>query len=273
MHLRNDLPRKTTFTLQMEKWIGRVAVVTGASSGIGLAMATALVEHGMKVIGAARNLERLKELENCVKDKGTFVPVKCDITNESDVVSLFQVAKDKFSGIDVLINNAGVGKNTSLLEGSTADWKAIVDTNVMGLSVCAREGVKSMKAKGVSDGYVVNIGSILAFRLSTKIPEINMYCGSKFAMRALTEGLRKEVRNAGTNIRVTHLSPGTVETEMAYKALGPEAAKSIYSSIRCLQPNDIADAVLYVLSTPPHVQVTELTVETTDVMAISNPSE
>ncbi len=96
-----------------------------------------------------------------------------------------------------------------------------------------------------------------------------MYCGSKFAVRALTEGLRNEVRNAGTKIRVTHLSPGLVETEMAYRILGSEVAKSFYSQIRCFQPKDIADAVLYVLSTPPHVQVTELTVDTTDVMGIS----
>ncbi len=250
----------------MGKWIGRVAVVTGASSGIGLAVATALVEHGMKVIGAARNLERLKELEKSLQ--GTFIPVQCDVTDENDVVSLFQVAKDKFSGIDVLINNAGLNKDTSLLEGSTADWKAIVDTNVMGLSVCAREGVKAMKAKGVSDGYVVNVGSIAAFSIPPKVAAANMYCGSKYAVRALTEGLRNEVRNSGNNIRVTHLSPGIVETEFRCRMIGPEAAKSFYSRMRCLQAKDIADAVLYVLGTPPHVQVTELTINTTDVPGI-----
>ncbi len=249
----------------MEKWIGRVAVVTGASSGIGLAMATALVEHGMKVIGAARNLERLKELENSVKDKGTFVPVECDVTNEGSVVSLFKVAADKFGGLDVLINNAGLNKDTSLLEGTTEDWKAIMDTNVMGLSICAREGVKVMRAKGVDDGYVVNVGSLAGFSVPANVPSANMYCASKFAVRALTEGLRNEVRSAGTNIRVTEISPGVVETEFRLRMQGPEAAKSFYSRMRCIQAKDIADAVLYVLGTPPHVQVTELCINTTDV--------
>ncbi len=212
-------------------------------------------------------MERLKELDNCLKDKGTFVPVKCDVTNESDVVSLFQVARDKFGGIDVLINNAGAAINSSVLEGSTVDWKAMIDTNVMGSSFCAREGVKAMKAKGVNDGYVVNVGSVLGFLIPPNAPSASMYCGSKFAVRALTEGLRNEVRNAGTNIRVTHLVPGLVDTEMAHSTLGQiEGAESFHTQVRCLQPKDIADAVVYVLSTPPHVQVTQLTVETTDVL-------
>ncbi len=246
----------------MEKWIGRVAVVTGASSGIGLAVATALVEHGMKVIGAARNLERLKELEKSLK--GTFIPVQCDVTNESDVVSLFQVAKEKFGGIDVLINNAGLNKDTSLLKGTTEDWKAILDTNVMGLSICAREGVKAMRAKGIDDGYVVNIGSIRAYIIPPNSPVLNMYCGSKFAVKALTEGLRNEVRSAGTNIRVSHLSPGVVRTDFVARMRGPEAGKRFHSQIRCLEAQDIADAVVYMLGTPPHVQVTEMIIETTD---------
>ena len=92
-----------------------------------------------------------------------------------------------------------------------------------------------------------------------------MYSASKFAVRALTEGLRNEVRVAGTNIRVTHLSPGIVETEFWYRMQGTEAAKKFYGALRCLQGKDIADAVIYVLGTPPHVQVTELIINTTDV--------
>ncbi len=252
----------------MEKWIGRVAVVTGASSGIGLAVATALVEHGMKVIGCDLDLEKLNELDNSLKGKGIFLPVKCDVTNETEVISLFQVGKDKFGGIDVLINNAGLNKYTSLLEGKTEDWKAIMDTHVMGLSICAREGVKAMRAKGIDDGYVINIGSTASYTFPSHFPAVHMYAGSKFAVRALTEGLKNEVRNAGTNIRVTLLSPGLIKSSFHHKMRGSEAANRLHSSLRCLLPKDIADAVLYVLSTPPHVQVTELTVDNTDVLVL-----
>ena len=249
----------------MDKWIGRVALVTGSSAGIGAAVASALVDHGMHVIGCGRNIDKLKELKETVKGKGTFTPIQCDVTSESSVISMFEEAKSKFGGIDVLINNAGLNKDTTLLGGATDDWKTLLDTNIMGLSICAREGFKSMKAKGADDGYIVNVGSILGHFVAKQAHVTHMYSGSKFAVRALTEGLRNEVRDAGTNIRVTHLSPGVVETEFRIRMQGEEAAKKFYGSLRCLQGNDIADAVVYVLSTPPHVQVTELMINTTDV--------
>ena len=249
----------------MDKWTGRVALVTGASAGIGAAVAKALLEHGMHVIGCGRNIEKLNEFGETLKGKGTFTPVQCDVSDETSVISMFKVAKTKFGGIDVLINNAGINKDTTLLGGTTDDWKSILDVNVVGLSICAREAFKSMKEKGTDDGYIVNVGSITGHTIPKKTPATHMYAGSKFAVRALTEGLRNEVRDAGTNIRVTHLSPGVVETEFRYRMQGPERAKKFYGSLRCLQGKDIADAVIYVLGTPPHVQVTELTINTTDV--------
>ena len=249
----------------MEKWIGRVALVTGSSAGIGAAVASALVDHGMNVIGCGRNIDKLNEFKETMKGKGTFTPIQCDVTSESSVISMFEEAKSKFGGIDVLINNAGLNKDTTLLGGATEDWRTVLDTNIVGLSICAREGFKSMKAKGADDGYIVNVGSIGGHVVAKHSHVSHMYSGSKFAVRALTEGLRNEVRDAGTNIRVTHLSPGVVETEFRFRMQGAEAAKKFYASLRCLQGKDIADAVVYVLSTPPHVQVTELTINTTDV--------
>ena len=249
----------------MDKWIGRVALVTGSSTGIGAAVAAALVDHGMHVIGCGRNLGKLQQFKETLKGKGTFTPVQCDVTNESSVSSMFGEAKSKFGGIDVLVNNAGLNKDTTLLDGATDDWKSILDTNVVALSICAREGFNSMKAKGADDGYIINVGSIAGHVVAKQNHASHMYSGSKFAVKALTEGLRNEVRDAGTNIRVTHLSPGVVETEFRVRMQGAEAAKQFYERLRCLQGKDIADAVVYVLSTPPHVQVTELIINTTDV--------
>ncbi len=247
----------------MDKWVGKVALVTGASSGIGAAVAAALFEHGMHVVGCARNEQKLKEVGQSLQGKGSFTAVKCDVTQEASILSMFQEVTTKYGGIDVLINNAGLNIDTTLLDGNTYDWKTLMDTNVMGVGVVAREGFKAMQAKGANDGYIVTIGSLAGFGVAPAA-NTHLYSASKFAARALTDGLRHEVRAAGTQIRVTHLSPGLVETNFRCSMVGQEAAKVAYSQIRNLQPKDIADGVVYVLGTPPHVQVTELTINTTD---------
>ncbi len=120
-----------------------------------------------------------------------------------------------------------------------------------------------MKGKGISDGHIINIGSINGHRV---IPEGAWHCysASKHAVRALTEGTRNEVRALGKDFRVTEISPGFVETEILNESRGVEAAKQFFSTVRCMQPEDIAESVLYILGAPPHVQVTELIIETTD---------
>ncbi len=248
----------------MQRWSGRVALVTGAYSGIGGGVSSALVKHGMNVIGCGRNLEKLQEFAASLKGPGTFVPVKCDVTKESDVIEMFKFAKEKFNGIDVVVNNAGLNHDTSLLGGKVDDWKSILDTNVLGLSICTREAVKSMKEKGIDDGHVINIGSMSGHKVAKNYDAAHFYSASKYAVRALTEGTRNEARSAGKNFRVTEISPGLVETDFQYRMRGAEMAKKKYGALRCLQPDDIAESVVYALSVPPHVQITELMIETTD---------
>ncbi len=248
----------------MDKWSGKTALVTGAYSGIGGAISEAMIKQGMNVVGCGRNIERLKDFASSLNGPGQFIPVKCDISIEEEVLDMFKTAKQKLGGIHVCINNAGLNFDTTLLEGKTDDWKKVLDINVIGLSVCTREAVKSMRENNIDDGHIINIGSLGGLRLEKDYHAAHMYYASKFAVRALTEGTRNEVRDAGTNIRVSLISPGVVETEFQYRMRGPEKAKKMYGSIQTMEPKDIADSVVYVLSAPLHVQVTQLTIETTD---------
>ncbi len=197
-----------------------------------------------------------------------FIPVRCDITKESDIIEMFKVAKERFNGIDICVNNAGLNTtiNSSLLEGNVENWETMLKTNILGYTICTREAVKSMKEKGIDDGHIINIGGTLGHYIIPKGGEpYHFYSGTKYAVRALTEGTRNEVRSVGKNFRVTHISPGITETEI-HQPLGEEVVKKMLTSMRCLQPEDVGDSVLYALSAPPHVQITELIIDTTDTL-------
>ncbi|RXN10861.1 dehydrogenase reductase SDR family member 11-like protein [Labeo rohita] len=246
----------------MERWIGRVALVTGASVGIGAAVAKSLVQHGMKVVGCARNVEQIEKLATeCVSCgfTGTLLPYKCDLSVEEEISSMFAWIKGQHQGIDVCINNAGLALPEPILSGKTSGWKTMVDVNVIGLSVCTREAYMSMKERDVDDGHIININSMSGHRV---VPSANVhfYSATKYAVTALTEGLRQELRETKSHIRATSISPGIVETEFAYRLFhnNPEKAATSYASIKCLKADDIASAVVYVLSAPPHVQIGDI---------------
>ncbi|XP_024861743.1 dehydrogenase/reductase SDR family member 11-like [Kryptolebias marmoratus] len=183
----------------MERWRGRVALVTGASVGIGAAIAKELVRFGMKVVGCARSVEKIQ-----------------------------------FSSAPFVLPQV----------------------NVVALSVCTREAYQSMKERNVDDGHIINLNSMCGHRI---IPssDIHFYTATKFAVTALTEGLRQELREAKTHIRATCISPGLVETEFGPRLFSqtPEKAAALYSQYKPLEAVDVANAVVYVLSAPPHVQV------------------
>uniref|UniRef100_A0A3P8SR75 Dehydrogenase/reductase SDR family member 11 n=1 Tax=Amphiprion percula TaxID=161767 RepID=A0A3P8SR75_AMPPE len=248
----------------MDRWRGRVALVTGASVGIGAAVAKELVRCGMKVVGCARNVDKIQELaEECKKAgySGVLVPIKCDLTKEEEILSMFATIKEQHKGVDVCINNAGLMLPEPLLSGKTSNWRNMLDLNVIGLSICAREAYQSMKERNVDDGHIINLNSVVGHSVYP-FSEGHFYTGTKFAVTALTEGLRQELREAKSHIRATSISPGVVETEFAYRAYSqePEKAKMLYSQHKNLSGGDIAETVLYVLGAPPHVQIGELTV-------------
>ncbi|XP_016431972.1 dehydrogenase/reductase SDR family member 11-like [Sinocyclocheilus rhinocerous] len=246
----------------MDRWRGRVALVTGASVGIGAAIAKSLVQHGMKVVGCARNVEQIEKLAaECVSSgfSGTLIPYKCDLSVQDDMLSMFSWIKVQHQGIDVCINNAGLALPEPLLSGKTSGWRTMMDVNVIALSVCGREAYQSMKERKVDDGHIININGMCGHRVLHNA-DLHFYTATKYAVTALTEGLRQELREAKTHIRATSISPGLVETELTYRLFSqnPEKAAATYKSIKCLQAVDIANAVLYVLSAPDHVQIGDI---------------
>ncbi|EAA11736.1 AGAP005503-PA [Anopheles gambiae str. PEST] len=239
----------------MDRWTGRVAVVTGASSGIGAAVVKSLANAGMIVIGLARRVERVEELRQQLSEQAAqrLHAIRCDVTREEDIVAAFDQIEQQYGGVDVLINNAGIARGGINLftPGNTDPLRQVLNTNVMGVVLCSREAFQSMKRRSV-DGHIVQVNSVVGHTVPA-FASFNIYPASKFAVTALTESMRHELRIEGTRIKVTSISPGLVRTEAV-----PSELKTGQTPI--LEPEDIADAVLYVLGTPPRVQVHELTI-------------
>lgn len=191
----------------MERWVGRVAVVTGASSGIGSAIVVDLLKAGVIVVGLARRVERVKELAKLVNAKqgAALHAVKCDVSKEEEIKAAFAWVDQKLNGADILVNNAGVFKQTRLIDtNNSADIMATLDTNVLGLVLCTREAFQSMKRRSVNDGHVVLINSIVGHSVPA-VPGIkfNIYPATKHAVTAITEVLRQEFIAENTNIKIT----------------------------------------------------------------------
>ncbi|XP_071946357.1 dehydrogenase/reductase SDR family member 11-like [Antedon mediterranea] len=245
--------------MMADRWVGRVALVTGASVGIGAAIAKKLVKHGMKVVGCANNgVDKVKAIAAELKSQkapGLLYPVKCDVSKENEILAMFAEIKDKFGGVDVCINNAGLSIDCPLMSGKTEDWRRLLEVNVLGLSVCTREALSQMESKGVDDGHIFNLSSLGGHKVLEGIP---FYCGTKHMVTALTEGLRQELRAKKSNIRVTCISPGYVKTEFMSRMLGEEMSEQILSTMKSLNPDDIANALVHALHAPPHCQIHDI---------------
>ncbi|KAF2895027.1 hypothetical protein ILUMI_11149 [Ignelater luminosus] len=248
--------------LSLERWVGKVAVVTGASSGIGAAISEALVTAGLKVVGLARRKEKVEELAKKLSGKcGKLYAIETDVSKPQDIIKAFDWIKNKLGPIHVLINNAGVYKATNLTDGDIDQWKETFNINVLALCTTTREAIKDMKANNVN-GQIIHINSVAGHKCP-EIPNLNVYTASKYAVTALAETLRQELVSMDSKIKITSISPGTVKTGLVI-AGGNSSDTDInrfFDAAPSLEPRDIADAVVYVLSTPPHVQIQELTVK------------
>ncbi|XP_053688049.1 farnesol dehydrogenase-like [Sabethes cyaneus] len=244
----------------MDRWKNRVAAVTGASAGIGWAISRALIQSGMIVVGMARRAEKIEELKLSlpanVRDR--LHACKCDVNNEQDIIAAFKMIDSKFGGADVLINNAGVLKDTLLIKpGNTQLIRDVVDTNIVGLIICAREAYQSMKRRNV-DGHIVNMNSVVGHGVPVGVDTLttyNVYPATKHAVTAITETLRIELLNDNNKVKVTSISPGAVKTDIFND---PQLLKK---PIPFLEPDDIANSVVHVISTPKHVEIKELTIK------------
>lgn len=248
--------------MKMNRWIGRVALVTGASVGIGEAIARDLVKAGLLVVGCARREDKLETLsKNLLGEKGKFYPRKCDLTSEEDIRSMFDwiCSNPELGKVDVCINNAGLSTAETLLDGNVESWKRMLDVNVLALCLCTQLSIKSMVNNNVTDGQIIMISSFSGHRVPPN-PSTRFYAATKFAVTGLLEGWRQEVRDLGGNIRVCAISPGLVQTEFqaAMYPDNPEKVTSIHQSVECLQAEDISEAVTYVLRCPPHTQVHDI---------------
>ncbi|XP_054004166.1 farnesol dehydrogenase-like [Hylaeus anthracinus] len=237
----------------MDRWIGKVAIVTGASAGIGASTVKVLVGYGVKVVGLARDMEKLEKMSaELGKDK--FYPIKCDLRKEEDITNAFKWVETKLGGADVLINNAGIATSQMIIENPTEEYRKILDTNVLAPAICSRLFAQSMKKRNGS-GHIININSIVGHFAESVFQPMGMYPASKYALRALSTELRHEFINSKLKIRVTSVSPGGVETDLVH-CIPDEVLKQV----KILHPNDIADAVAYALGTPENVEIIEITV-------------
>jgi len=238
-----------------------VALVTGTSSGIGEAIAQQLAQQGYRLVICARRRDRLTTLQSQLEAAGAEVLMQtADLRQEAEILALFDNIRQTWGGVDVLVNNAGLGHKSPLMSGETEAWREMLEVNVLALCICTREAIKDMQQRG-DRGHIVHISSLSGHR----VPGASgMYAASKFAVRALTEGLRQELRAADSQIRVSTISPGFTETEFAEKYHGNAAqAQQVYSRFPVLQAEDVANAVVYVLSQPEYVQVHDVLVRST----------
>ena len=244
----------------MAKLEGKVAVVTGASSGIGEATAEALAAEGASVVLAARREERLADLSKRIEEGGGKVlAVACDVADEGQAHGLIQKATEEFGRVDILVNNAGVMLLSTVGKGLSDQWRQMFDVNVLGLLYTTDAAIESMKRQG--SGHLVNISSVAGRKVTRD--SSGVYAGSKFAVGAISEGLRQELLQ--NNIRVTIVEPGAVETELTDHITDEDARESLGGllNLEILQAEDIANAIVYAVTQPERVSVNEILIRPT----------
>jgi serine 3-dehydrogenase len=241
--------------------VTKTVLITGASSGIGLACARALSAVGARLILAARRSDRLKTVTSSLAEEDTDVlALELDVRGADAVQKAIEDLPSDWSDIDVLVNNAGLSKALDPAYGNRVeDIDAMVDTNVKGLLYVTRAVVPTMVARG--EGHIVNIGSTAGHEV---YPGGTVYCATKHAVGAITRGLKMDLH--GTGVRVSSVDPGLVETEFSEVRFDgdKERAEKVYRGMTPLTPEDVADAVLYCVLRPAHVNISEIILMPTD---------
>jgi len=236
----------------------RIVFVTGASSGIGESMAQAFAALGAKILMCARRAERLEKLAQTLEfEYGVAVHYfQMDVRDQPAVEKAVAGLVPEWRAIEILVNNAGLSRGLDKLpQGLLDDWEEMIDTNVKGLLYVSRAVIPGMIER--AKGHIINIGSIAGREV---YPGGNVYCATKFAVQALSKGLRLDL--SGTPIRVSEVAPGMVETEFSLVRFhgNAERAGKVYQGLTPLAPDDVADAVVWCATRPLHVNVSELVV-------------
>ena len=235
--------------------MNKIVLITGATSGIGLGCARKFAENGDKVILTGRNEQRLTEIRKKLTDQGAEVlTLAFDVRDREKAKKYIDDLPEEWKQIDVLVNNAGLALGLEPeYEGNLDDWETMIDTNIKGLLLTTRLIVPGMVER--NSGHIINIGSVAG---DAAYAGGNVYCATKAAVKALTDGLRIDVAN--TAIRVTNLKPGLVETNFSNIRFhgDTERASKLYTGIKPLTGDDIADVAVYAANAPEHVQIAEV---------------
>lgn len=231
----------------------KIVFVTGASSGIGAATAVEFARHGAKLLLCARRLDRLQALEAELRDAGApdIFNFELDVRSRDAVLTTLANLPEPWRAVDVLVNNAGLSRGlTRFYQDDIDNWEEMIDTNVKGLLYVTRAIVPGMVER--NRGHVINLGSIAGH---AAYPNGSVYCATKAAERFLSDGLRIDLN--GTDVRVTSIDPGMVETDFSKVRFhgDEERAAKTYQNIDPLQPEDIADAIVWAATRPPHVSI------------------
>ncbi|MBZ0326549.1 MAG: SDR family NAD(P)-dependent oxidoreductase [Altibacter sp.] len=234
----------------------KIALITGATSGIGKATASLFAKHGIKLILCGRRKERLNAIASELQKQTEVHTLSFDVRDKASVIGSLQSIPASFSEIDILINNAGNAHGLDpIQEGNIEDWEAMLDINVKGLLYVSKAIIPGMIHR--KRGHIINIGSTAGKEV---YPKGNVYCASKYAVDALNQGMRIDLNGKG--IKVGAINPGLVETEFSKVRFKGDSnrAETVYQGYIPLQPEDIADIIWFAVTRPPHVNITDLTV-------------
>lgn len=235
--------------------MNKIVLITGATSGIGLGCARKFAENGDKLILTGRNENKLAEIRDELEKKGSKVlTLTFDVRDREQATRCINSLPEEWRDIDVLVNNAGLALGLEPeYEGSFEDWETMIDTNIKGLLTMTRLIVPGMIKR--NSGHVINVGSVAG---DAAYANGNVYCATKSAVKALSDGLRIDVANS--TVRVTNLKPGLVETNFSNVRFhgDTERAANVYKGIKPLTGDDIADVAVYAANAPAHVQIAEV---------------
>jgi NADP-dependent 3-hydroxy acid dehydrogenase YdfG len=233
----------------------KTALITGATSGIGRATAKTFAQHQIQLILCGRRQDRLEALENELSAHTKVLTLNFDVRDQPQVAQILSELPEDFKNIDILINNAGNAHGLDPIQsGSIADWDAMIDINVKGLLYVSEAVIPSMVAR--ASGHIINIGSSAGKEV---YPKGNVYCASKHAVLAITEGMRIDLNPYG--IKVSAINPGLVETEFSkVRFKGDPKADEVYKGYKALQAQDIADIIYFTITRPAHVNLADVLV-------------
>ncbi|GAB1856091.1 hypothetical protein MHTCC0001_09260 [Flavobacteriaceae bacterium MHTCC 0001] len=233
--------------------MNKTALITGATSGIGEATAYEFAKHGIKLILCGRRLNRLDTIQEALSRLTDVHILNFDVRDREATIKAIEDLPNNFKHIDILINNAGNAHGLDPIDkGNLDDWDAMMDINVKGLLYVSKAIIPQMTQR--KSGHIINIGSSAGKEV---YPKGNVYCGSKHAVLAITEGMRIDLNPYG--IKVGAINPGLVETEFSkVRFKGGKEADTVYSGFKALQAKDVAEAIYFVVSRPPHVNIADI---------------